>query len=55
MKTTLNKRRPVFFALLCLLVGLLTGVFLSERLVNLYVPQTALSLVKDEPLVPDHR
>jgi uncharacterized protein YneF (UPF0154 family) len=55
MKTTLKKRRPVFFALLCLLVGLLTGVFLSERLVNLYVPEMALLLVIDDPPAPDYR
>ena len=55
MKTTLKKRRPVFFALFCLLVGLVTGVFLSDRLVNLWAPQTALLLVKENPVFPDYR
>lgn len=55
VKTTLKKKSPVFFALFCLLVGLVTGVFLSDRLVNLWAPQTALLLVKENPVFPDYR
>ena len=45
--------------LLCLTIGLLTGLFLAERLVNLYAPQAASLAVKmpvkDDSAVFDYR
>ena len=59
MRSVLKKMKHVLFMLLCLAVGLVTGLFLAKRLVNLYAPQTAPLPVKgpveDDSLVLVYR
>ena len=55
MRTILNKMKRVLFVLLCLAVGLLIGLFLAERLVNLYVPQTDPLPRKNDSAAFDYR
>ena len=51
--------KRLLLAVLCISVRLLTGLFISERLVNLYAPQTDPLLVrtpvKDDSAVFDYR
>jgi len=51
--------KRLLLALLCISVGLLTGLFLSERLVSLYTPERDPVLVrmpiKDDSAVFDYR